>query len=100
MEIRPDRFKAVAGKTLGKIHRYTHISNNPDSTSDFSLFSRVFWGRGVVFFYMMLQFIMLRVPIIFLPTTNYVVKESLFNSEFNRENRSWVEAPNITQGIV
>lgn len=41
MEIRPDRFKAVAGKTLGKIHRYTHISNNPDSTSDFSRFSRV-----------------------------------------------------------
>lgn len=27
MEIRPDRFKAVAGKTLGKIHRYTHISD-------------------------------------------------------------------------
>lgn len=27
MEIRPDRFKAVAGKTLGKIHRYTDISN-------------------------------------------------------------------------
>lgn len=25
MEIRPDRFKAVAGKTLGKLHRYTYI---------------------------------------------------------------------------
>lgn len=25
MEIRPDRFKAAAGKTLGKIHRYADI---------------------------------------------------------------------------
>lgn len=33
MEIRPDRFKAVAGKTLGKIHRYT--TNIPGATSDF-----------------------------------------------------------------
>lgn len=33
MEIRPDRIKAVAGKTLGKIHRYTLISNPPDSGS-------------------------------------------------------------------
>lgn len=34
MEIRPDRFKAAAGKTLGKIHRYTRISNGSDSTCD------------------------------------------------------------------
>lgn len=37
MEIRPDRFKAVAGKTLGKIHRYTPISDIPNSRA-FSFF--------------------------------------------------------------
>lgn len=40
MEIRPDRFKAVAGKTLGKIHRYTLIPNIPHSIVIFPFFTR------------------------------------------------------------
>lgn len=31
MEIRPDRFKAVAGKTLGKIHRYAFMTSVPST---------------------------------------------------------------------
>lgn len=42
MEIRPDRFKAVAGKTLGKIHRYTDIFKCSQLTPDLCAFLRLF----------------------------------------------------------
>ena len=47
MEIRPDRFKAQAGKTLGKIHRYTPILNIPAPPLTFPIFT-LFAGDSFV----------------------------------------------------
>lgn len=45
MEIRPDRFKAAAGKTLGKIHRYTHFKYSAPEPLTSPRFWRVCSGR-------------------------------------------------------
>lgn len=86
MEIRPDRFKAVAGKTLGKIHRYTPIPNIPECTLTLPDLTR--WFR-MFLFCRTLQFILLWAPILSLLTINTLVMEKfIYWFELGKEGLS------------
>lgn len=84
MEIRPDRFKAVAGKTLGKIHRYTHISDIfPTPPLTFRpIFTRLL---RIVLLCGTQQSITLLFPILIPPTSNSHGEKSFLVIDFNWE---------------